>query len=98
MGIVEKGSLLSSVRGRVGDLVVKHYKDKIVVTKAPNFGPDKPTKLQKVHRTEFSKAVAYAKSIILNPEKKKAYAKKVKNGQRIYNYAIQEYYRNKAKK
>ncbi|MEO6405852.1 MAG: hypothetical protein ABIY51_10400 [Ferruginibacter sp.] len=98
MGIVQKGSLLSCVRGRVGDLIVKHYKDKIVVTQAPNFGPDKPTKLQKLYRSEFSKAVAYAQAITRNREKKKAYAKKAKNGQRVYNYAIQEYYRNQKKK
>ncbi len=98
MSIVQKGSLLSGIKGRVGDLVVKHYKDKVVVTKAPNFGPDKPSKLQKVYRSEFSKAVAYAKAITRNPEKKKAYAKKVAKGQRVYNYAMQEYLRNKTKK
>jgi hypothetical protein len=98
MGIVQKGSLLSGIKGRIGDLVVKHYKDKIVVTQVPYFGPDKPSKLQKVYRSEFSKAIAYAQSITRNPEKKKAYEKKVKPGQRVYNYAIQEYFKNQKKK
>ncbi len=98
MGIVQKGSLLSGIKGRVGDLVFKHYKDKVVVTKVPNFGPDKPSKLQKVYRSEFSKAVAYAQTITRNKEKKKTYEKKVKPGQRVYNYAIQEYYKNEKKK
>jgi len=46
---------------------------------------------QKGNRSVFKDAVAYAKSIIANPEKKKKYSLKVKPGESIYHYALKEY-------
>jgi hypothetical protein len=39
----------------------------------------------------FAEAVAYAQSIIRNPAKKKAFEKKLKKNERVYNAAIKEY-------
>jgi hypothetical protein len=71
--------------------VVKQYGNKTVVTAYPDMTHVKPSKLQKLKRKEFASAIAYARSIIKDPVKKAAYAKKLKRGERVYNAAIKEY-------
>ena len=51
----------------------------------------KPSDLQKLYRERFKEAVAYAKDISRNPEKKKAYQEKIGEGKRVYNAALKEY-------
>ena len=84
--------LLHEIRGQIGkQIVVKRYKNKIVISAYPDMRKVKPSALQKAYRRSFGEAVAYAQSIVRDPAKRKRYAKKVKNGQTIYNYAMSEY-------
>ena len=87
--------LLRNVQGQIGkELVVKKYGKKTVITKYPDMSGIKPSKLQKVKRSRFAEAVAYAQNILRNPALKAQYAAKVKNGQSVYHYAIKEFLRS----
>lgn len=87
--------LLRNVQGQIGkELVVKKYGKKTVITKYPDMSGIKPSKLQKVKRSRFAEAVAYAQNILHNPALKAQYAAKVKKGQSVYHYAIKEFLRS----
>jgi len=90
--------LLKGVSGKIGDqLVVKQYAGKTVISAMPNMSHVKPSKLQKQKRGVFAEAVKFAQSVIRDPVKKKAYAKKVKAGQAVYHYALQQYLKKAGK-
>ncbi|MEJ8842837.1 hypothetical protein WG954_10625 [Lacibacter sp. H375] len=89
--IVTKG-----LRGQIGkQLVFKQYGKKTVVTRYPDMSKVLPSPLQKQQRSGFAEAVAYAQSINNDPILKAKYAKKVKKGKSVFQYAIQEFLKNK---
>ena len=84
--------LLSQVQGQIGKkIVVKHYGKKVVVTKAPNMSGIKASPQQKVQRSRFAEAVAYAKHINDTPELKATYVKKASKSKSVYQYVLKEY-------
>ncbi|MBS1656184.1 MAG: hypothetical protein JSU05_15130 [Bacteroidetes bacterium] len=84
--------LLHNLRGQLGkQIVVKQYGKKTVVTAYPDMSNIKPSKLQKQKRNRFANAVAYAQSILRDPARKAAYARKLKKGERVYTAAIKEW-------
>ena len=84
--------ILHNMRGQIGkQIVVKQYGNKTVITAYPDMSHVKPSKLQKQKRKTFAAAIEYARSIINDPVKKAAYAKRLKKGARVYNAAIREY-------
>ena len=96
MAILLNDGLLGQLSGRLGNIVIKHYKHKTVITVMPvtkTKKSRKPSKIKKLYENNFAAAVKYAQSIIRDPKLKKAYEKKVKPGQQVYNYAIAEYAR-----
>jgi len=83
---------MEHVSGQVGkQLVFKKYKDMTVVTKMPDMSRVVPSRLQLIYKQEFKEAVAYARSINNDPEKKRAYASKLKPGKSVFNSCIKEY-------
>jgi hypothetical protein len=97
MAYSERSLLLHHVRGQIGkQIVIKQYGKKTVITAYPNMTGIKPSKRQKQKRRKFSDAVAYAQSIIHDPARKAAYAKKLRKGQRVYNAAIKEFMRRES--
>lgn len=92
MASVDKSSAFSALSGQVGkQLVFKKYGNKTVVSAYPDMSKVKPSKLQKAKRNIFKEAVAYAQEINNNAALKKKYQKKVKKGQTVYHFAIQEF-------
>jgi hypothetical protein len=80
------------MRGSIGkQIVVKQYGNKTVITAYPDMSKVKPSKLQKLKRKKFAAAIEYARSIVNDPVKKAAYAKKLKKGARVYHAAIKEF-------
>ena len=94
MGTVSNHALLAGIKGKVGSVVIKRYKNRIVICAMPDRSSKKPTALQKVKQQKFSDAVQYAKAIVHNPAKKAAYLEKVKEGEQVYHYAIREFLDN----
>ena len=92
MARVINNPLVNSLQGNIGSqLVMKQYAYGTVVSKFPDMDHIKPSKKQKAERNKFKEAVAYAQSIVHNPEKKTAYQQKVKPGQTVYHFALKEY-------
>ena len=84
--------LLHKMRGKIGkQIVVKQYGKKTVITAYPDMSNVKPSKLQKLKRKMFAAAIEYARTIVNDPVKKAAYAKKLKKNTRVYNAAIKEF-------
>lgn len=100
MARTNKKGILKDVSGKIGALLIKQYKNKIVISKLPDMSGVEPSALQQKNQSIFAEASKYATAIKNNPVIKKQYEKKIKNGQDVFHYAIQEYYRklNKGKK
>ena len=91
--------ILKGTRGKIGDsLVVKQYSFGTVTSALPDMSRVKKSLLQKLYENRFGEATAYAKSIIYDPIKKAAYAKKLPKGKQVYHAAIQEYMKKQKKK
>ena len=89
-------ALLQGFSGKLGPgLIVKQYKNKIVISAMPQFAKRNKTPLQKLKSGWFAEAVQYARSIIRDPKKKAAWAKKLPPGKLVYHAAIQEYLKKK---
>ena len=94
MAKLSENSILAGISGALGkEIVFKKYADGIVVTKMPDMSQVTPSLQQSVRREIFQQAVYYAKSINGDPELKKAYAAKLKEGESVFNAAIKEYMR-----
>lgn len=91
MARTKNDPLLQHFRGKLGNLVLKQYKDCIVITKCPDMSRVKRTKKQKERNGRFKKAVAYAKSILRDPEARAAYEKKLQGKRSVYHAAIAEF-------
>jgi hypothetical protein len=83
--------LLRSVSGRIGDLVIKQYGKKTVVSICPDMTKVKRSKKQKASSKKFKEAVAYAKSVLMDP-KSVARLKKTYGKTSPYHAAIRQYY------
>ena len=101
MAHLANNSPLHGMTGRVGNLVFKFYrhlnngKGKVVVTRDPDMSGVKASPLQKLQREVFAEAVAYARNVKRDPEKKAAYEKMRKEGQTIFNAALSNYMKKK---
>ena len=95
MGILRQNPGFSGAVAKT--VVVKQYKKYgAVLTKYPDMSKVVRTEKQKAVTSTFAKAVAYARDIISNPDKKKAFAKKLEKGVSVYHAAIREFLNNPA--
>lgn len=96
MARTNKNIITTALKGQIGkQLVFKQYGKKTVVTRYPDMSKVVPSDLQKKQRSSFGEAVAYAKTINNDPVIKAKYAKKIKKGKSVFQYAIQEFLRSK---
>ena len=92
MASTNQNILAKGLKGQIGkQLVFKQYGEKTVVTRYPDMSKVVPSELQKKQRSGFAEAVTYAQSINNDPVLKAKYAKKVKKGKTVFQYAIQEF-------
>ncbi len=88
--------ITQGLSGKLGkDLVFKKYKGKTVISKFPDMENIVPSAVQKVQRSKFAEAVAYAKAINDDPIQKAAYLKKIPKGKKVFNFAMAEYMKRK---
>ena len=90
MATGKKNILIRSIRGRVGDFIIKQYAYGTVITRRPDMSGAGSTKKQQAVRSRFKKAVAFAQSILANNEERKRY-KRIKGKGSAYNKAIAAY-------
>jgi len=91
MAIATFNPSFTPLRGKVGGLVFKRYRDKVVVTRAPMFSkPWSPA--QQAARTRFAEASAYARTVQADPVLRASYALiATRRGLTIRSVAISAY-------
>ena len=84
--------LLTWIRGAIGkEFVIKHYRYGVVKTKFPDMTKIIASAGQRKCRNLFKEAVAYAKTVMVDPVKKKEWQKRIKIKYRVFNRIIKEY-------
>ena len=79
-------------RGRMEEnVIIKNYGDRYVITAPPDMSRVMYNEKQKQEQTRFARAVAYARSVIMDPEKKAALQKRLPKGKKAYHAALQQY-------
>lgn len=92
MAKLKNYAMLKDLSGAfASQLIFKQYSYGTVVSKVPDMSGIKRTRSQKRKNNRFKEAVKYARAIVNDPQKKKAFAKKLKVDQRVYTAAIKEY-------
>jgi hypothetical protein len=93
MALAPKSSVLAFLRGALGEIVIRHTRHGIVVSKRPVRRKGKLPKKQQETCNRFKEAVAHAKKVLAEFKRKHPGAKTVKKGKSIYRNAIVEYLR-----
>ena len=84
--------LMKGTSGQLNQqLVLKTYGGKTFVSRYPDMSKVKFTESQKAEQGLFADAIAYARSITSDPEKKAAFQASLEPGRRVYNAAISAY-------
>ena len=86
--------LYRMIQGAIGKkMVIKHYKNRIVVTKFPDMTHINPSEKQRRQRDLFQRAVRYAQWILSNEQRKQAYKNTLPRKKRnwLYQTAISQY-------
>ena len=95
MARVIDNDLTENLSGKIGKkLVYKTYAYGTIATRYPDMSKVKLSSKQKKSNKLFADAVAFAKSIIADPVKRKKYEAKLAPGKTVYNTALSEYMKN----
>lgn len=73
MAKVRLNPVLEKIRGKVGDLVFKRYRDEVVISRTPQSGERQPTPAQASQQERFKLAVLYGNTVLADPEKRAIY-------------------------
>jgi hypothetical protein len=96
MGKVKNSLLVEGLSGKLDQILLKNYKYGTVVSKMPDRSKVKLTNHQKGLNKNFQQAVAYARSIINDPAKKKQYEKQARRKHTsVYHYVLAQYLKGK---
>jgi hypothetical protein len=88
---IAKKSKMSKINSRIGDIVIKQYGNKTVVSKYPDMSNIIPSTSQKQKRSRFADAVAYAKTINSNPIFKNDFIRRNGIVKSVYQSALKEF-------
>jgi hypothetical protein len=85
-------ALLAGFKGSFGDLTIRQYKNKIVLSaKAGSRRKKKPTAKQAARQLLFQEAVIYGRRVNKDPKKKAYYSKRLKGKRNAYQAAVSAY-------
>ena len=76
---------------RLGDIVIKRYGDKTVVSKYPDMSNIIPSNSQKEKRSRFADAVSYAKTINSSEILRTDFLKRMGSVKSVYQSALKEF-------
>ncbi len=94
MPIVTLNSALVAIRGRVGDVVFKTYRDKIVMTRVPRFTPGVATPAQRARRDRLKVATAFAQRVYTSAPARAFYTDEARRlGRQPFRLAISDHLR-----
>ncbi len=76
---------------KMGDIVIKKYGEKTVVSKYPDMSNIVPSSSQKEKRNRFAEAVSYAKTINSSDVLRSDFLKRVGSVKSVYQSALKEF-------
>jgi hypothetical protein len=82
---------MAKSNSKLGDIVIKQYGDKTVVSKYPDMSNIIPSIAQKQKRSRFADAVAYAKTINSSPVFKNDFIRRNGMVKSVYQSALKEF-------
>ena len=95
MAISYTNQITAGYSGMVGDIVLRWYGDKSVMSKRPNCSKVIRSEQQKLNSEKFAKAVAYGKHAKVDPVLSKIYKEKIRKKQiknkDVYHAALSYY-------
>ncbi|MEJ7693254.1 hypothetical protein [Daejeonella sp.] len=92
MARIKKNVLVQGLSGQISkQVVLKTYGDKTFLSSYPDMSNVTFNESQKAEQSLFARAIAYAKSIIRDPQKKAAFQATIEPGRKVYNAAISAY-------
>jgi hypothetical protein len=98
MARVGNNDITQHLSGKFGNQIVfKTYKYGTVMSRYPDMSGVKLSAKQKKSNALFAQAVAYAKSVIADPVKRKKYEAKLSPGKTVYNAALSDFMKQKRK-
>ncbi|MXV52882.1 hypothetical protein GS399_18060 [Pedobacter sp. HMF7647] len=74
-------------------VVVKHWRGKTILTAYPDMSEVIPSPAQLAEKNRFKDAVAYARSVISDPQRAAVYRTKVQANRSVYHTAIADFMR-----
>ena len=90
---------LLMISGAVGkSFVIRHYKFGTFMSKYPDMTKIVASKEQRKCRNLFKEAVAWAKTVIADADRKKEWQKRLKKSKRVYHAAIKQFMLRENKK
>ncbi len=90
MEVIER-TFQKSNKSKIGDIVIKQYGDKTVVSKYPDMSNIIPSDSQIKKRSRFAEAVAYAKTINSSPILRADFIKRKGEVKSVYQSALKEF-------
>jgi hypothetical protein len=84
-------ALKKKINPRIGDIVIKQYGNKTVVSKYPDMSNIVPSNSQKAKRNKFAEGVAYAKTISNNEILRNDFLKRKGPVKSVYQSALKEF-------
>jgi hypothetical protein len=95
--IMKKVDFLTSlITGAIGkEYVVKHYGKRVVVTRYPYMKGIIPSRKQKMRRSLFRKAVAYAQAVYADPVIKETKRRLLRRPKRLFQALMKEWFRKR---
>jgi hypothetical protein len=90
MEVLER-TVQKSNKSKIGDIVIKQYGDKTVVSKYPDMSNIIPSDSQIKKRSRFADAVAYAKTINNSPVFRADFIKRKGEVKSVYQSALKEF-------
>ena len=93
MAKVKLASWITEIRGRVGDVVFRTSPDgKTYLSKSPDMSAVEWSPAQKENRRHFSRAIAYAKAAMADPDARAVYEKQAAGQNRQpFRMAVSDY-------
>jgi hypothetical protein len=88
---VEERKVQNSNKSKIGDILIKQYGDKTVISKYPDMSNIVPSNSQLLKRSRFAEAVAYAKTINSSPIFRADFIKRKGEVKSVYQSALKEF-------
>jgi hypothetical protein len=95
MARASKSAILSSLRGLLGDIVIRKTRNGIVVSRRPQRRKKKLSKAQSRTCNRFAEAVAHGKKVLAEFRRENPGVRTVKKGKSVYHTAMAEYLKKK---